>query len=443
MRVLSVASELHFGHNVFEWLVGERVRRAGLFKKAGAANLGEYLAKSGLKMPRLLVFMDEFQRILSDPHIGGQVSLLLDDIVRTGRSFGINLILSTQSLANVQLEASTLTSVGLRICMRLSEQESSRFLNYDNTLPTTFSQAGQAVYNESEGRKEANTEFQVAYIDAAEIPARCEALKKREAERFGRRVVEAARVFHGEMPVNPGGMPAPLEPHLQAFIGEPLKLDAPPVSLTFEQRDGAHLIAIAQSFDILNTLSNNLAVQFLRSPLKPELCVSDSFPLAKERWAWVGKQGGKFLASLQDTNDTLDALVAELEARKLQENVECFPPRLFFLIEPQGSRTFPVSASGEGSPAAAKVQSLLDQGARHGLHVVLMSSRLARTDKVLGSFGPLNLQPFSMRVAFKSEEASSLISDAATQTLGSYSGILSDESTGDLTPFQSYDSIDA
>ena len=442
MRVLSVASELHFGHNVFEWLVAERMRRASLFKKVGAANLGDYLSKSGIKMPRILVIMDEFQRILSDPSIGSQVSLLLDDIVRTGRSFGVNLILSTQSLANVQLESSTLTSVGLRICMRLSEQEATRFLNYDNTLPTTFNKAGQAVYNDSEGRKEGNSEFQVGFVEVSEIPTRCEALKQREIERYGKRIVDAARIFHGEMPVDPSkDLPETSNDHLEAFIGEPLKLDAPPVAVTLEQKDGANLIAIAQSFDILNTLSSNLAIQFLDRAVVPDICVIDSFPLAKERWAWAVERGAKFLSTPQSIHEALDALVAELETRKLQETDEVFPPKLFFLIEPQGSKAFPVSTTGEASPAAMKIQALLDQGSRHGIHVILMSSRLTRTDKVLGNFGPLNLQPFSVRIAFKSEEAGNLIYDSSTKTLGSYSGVMSDESTGEITPFQIYDTI--
>jgi S-DNA-T family DNA segregation ATPase FtsK/SpoIIIE len=442
MRVLSVASELHFGHNVFEWLVAERMRRAGLFKKVGAANLGDYLSKSESKMPRILVIMDEFQRILSDPSIGSQVALLLDDIVRTGRSFGINLILSTQSLANVQLESSTLTSVGLRICMRLSEQEATRFLNYDNTLPTSFNQAGQAVYNDSEGRKEGNKEFQVGFVEVSDINARCAALKQREMERYGKRVVDSARVFHGEIPVDPHrSLPEPSGDQLEAFIGEPLKLDTLPVAVKLEQKDGANLIAIAQSFDILNTLSSNLAVQFLKCPTAASIFIIDSFPLAKERWAQAVDRGAMFLTTPQSINEALDVLIAELETRKPQEAEVAFSPKLLFLIEPQGSKAFPVSTTGEASPAALKVQALLDQGSRHGIHVILMSSRLSRTDKVLGNFGPLNLQPFSIRIAFKSEEASALIYDSSTRTLGSYSGVISDEATGEITPFQIYDII--
>jgi S-DNA-T family DNA segregation ATPase FtsK/SpoIIIE len=442
MRVLSIASELHFGHSVFEWLVAERMRRANLFKKAGVANLADYMKKTGQKLPRILVLMDEFQRLLSDPRIGSQVSMLLDDIVRTGRSFGINLILSTQSLANVQMEASTLTSLGLRICLRLSEQETNKFLNYDNTVPASFNRPGQALYNETEGRKEGNTEFQVAFVDVAEIPDRCKALREREAERFGRKVVEEARVFHGEIPVNPSDrVPEPSSEKLQAFIGEPLKILAEPVAVTFEQQDGSNLIAIGQGMEILNTLSNNLAIQFLQSPLKPQILIADSLPLAKERWADFVEKGAQFLATPASVNAALDELTMELENRRIDEESETFPPKVFFLIEPQLNKAFP-SGGMDASPAALKVNTLLEQGPRVGIHTMVITSRLARTTKVIGQFDRLNMQYFATRIAFRSDEAEALLGyDAPTKNIGEYSGVISDESTGEMTPFQTYDTI--
>ena len=443
MRVLSIASELHFGHSVFEWLVAERMRRATLFKKAGVANLADYMNKSGQKLPRILVLMDEFQRLLADPSIGYQVSMLLDDIVRTGRSFGINLILSTQSLANVQMESSTLTSLGLRICLRLSEQETAKFLNHDNSVPTGFNRPGQALYNETEGRPEGNAEFQVAFVDVSEIPTRCRALRERETQRFGRAVVEEARIFHGEMPVNPAGrIPAISTDKLQAFIGEPLKISAEPVAVTFDQQDGANLLALGQGMEILNTLSNNLAVQFLQSPLNPQILVADSLPLAKERWAEFVDKGVQFLATPVQVNTALDELTMELENRKMDEQGESFATKVFFLIEPQLNKAFPIGNGMDASPAALKVNTLLEQGPRVGIHTVLITSRLARTAKVIGQYDRLNMQYFANRIAFRSDEAETLLGpDAPTKNIGEFSGILSDETTGETTPFQTYDTI--
>ena len=445
MRVLSIASELHFGHSVFEWLVAERMRRATLFKKAGVANLADYMNKTGQKLPRILVLMDEFQRLLADPTIGSQVSMLLDDIVRTGRSFGINLILSTQSLANVHMESSTLTSLGLRICLRLSEQETNRFLNHDNSAPSGFNRPGQALYNETEGRKEGNTDFQVAFVDVTEIPSRCEALREREGERYGCQVVEDARVFHGEMPINPAGRIPEIAPDkLQAFIGEPLKIQAEPLAVTLEQQDGANLLAIGQGMEILNTLSSNIAAQLQQSPLKPEILVADALPLAKERWAELVENGIQFLANPVQVNAALDQLTMELENRKLDEQAESFPPKVLFLIEPQLNKAFPLGNGMDNSPAAQKVNTLLDQGPRVGIHTVLITSRLARADKVFGQYGgqgQINRQYFANRIVFRSDEAENLIIDASTKNIGEYSGVLSDETTGETTPFQTYDAI--
>jgi S-DNA-T family DNA segregation ATPase FtsK/SpoIIIE len=445
MRILSVASELHFGLSVFEWLVSERMRRAKLFKKVGASNLGDYLEKSGEKMPRILVILDEFQRLLADPNVGSSVSTLLDDLVRTGRSFGINLILSTQSLANVQLESSTLTSVGLRVCLRLSEQECTRFLAYDNVAPTTFTRPGQALYNESEGRREGNTEFQVAFVEAAEIPERCAQLRESEKETFGGAVIEKPRIFFGESPAKTfvlTGIPA--EEKVRAYLGEPLQIDASPVAVTLEPRDGANVASIAQNLDILTLLANNLAAQFLTNPLQPNLYILDAFPLAEERWRHALDKGARFIGSPAQLDETLDSLCAELEDRKAADSVVNNTPVVVFLLEPQASRVFPLSTGGDPTPAAVKVSTLLEQGPRHGIHFVLMTTRLSRVDKVLGSFGRFNLDPFSIRIAFKADdgETANFISyQTSTKNSGTYAGVLSDEALGETTNFQIYDEI--
>jgi hypothetical protein len=209
--------------------------------------------------------------------------------------------------------------------------------------------------------------------------------------------------------------------------------------------DGANLIGIVPSLEVLNFLSLNLAIQILRSPLGAEVSVADALPMAKERWAFLEEAGGQYLGTAQQLGSVLDGLCAELEARK-EAGEEEFPPKVLFLIEPQVSRAFPVVASGglvEGSPAASKVQTLLEQGPRHGIHTVLLTSRLSRTEKVLSSFGPLNLQPFGFRIAFRSEEAASLVGhNAPAANLGEYTGLFYEETAGEILPFQTYAALE-
>jgi hypothetical protein len=191
--------------------------------------------------------------------------------------------------------------------------------------------------------------------------------------------------------------------------------------------------------ETLNTLSSNLAAQFVESPLKPEIFVADALPLAKERWAELVEKGIQILATPVQVNATLDQLTMEIENRKLDEQAASFPPKVLFIIEPQLNKAFPTGNGMDSSPAALKVNTLLEQGPRVGIHTVLITSRLARTAKVICQLDRLNMQHFANRIAFRSDEA--LGWDAPTKNIGEYTGVFSDESTGETTPFQTYDAI--
>jgi hypothetical protein len=164
IKVLSIASEAEFGISIFEFLVDEIARRGDLFKKYQVGNLQEYNQKSKELLPRYLIIIDEFQVLLNGKGSGPiKVALLMEDISRRGRSFGVNMILSTQSLGDVDITQSTLSNIGLRIGMKMPENDCTKILSYNNDVPMHFSRAGQAVYNSKNGLKAGNTEFQVAF----------------------------------------------------------------------------------------------------------------------------------------------------------------------------------------------------------------------------------------------------------------------------------------
>jgi hypothetical protein len=103
-KVLSIRSEREYGVSVFNFLNDEIERRGELFKGQNVSNIAKYNKASKEKLPRILVVIDEFQKLLDgDARTTNFVSSALDDIGRRGRSFGINLILSTQSLAGVNI----------------------------------------------------------------------------------------------------------------------------------------------------------------------------------------------------------------------------------------------------------------------------------------------------------------------------------------------------
>ena len=443
VRILSIASEIDFGLKVFEWLAHEKARRATEFKKTGAAKLEDYRRASGSTMPRILVIIDEFQRLLVNPLVGFRVAGLLDDIARTGRSFGLNLVLSTQSLANVQIEASTLANIGLRVCLRMSEAEASRFLHYDNMAPSHFTQAGQAVYNDAEGRRESNTEFQVGYLDTAELEGVCSTLQKREKALFGKEIVSDRVRFSGDMPASMDSIPNhDRVDGLSAWVGAALAIHAPAVKLHLPEVDGGNVIIVAGNSECLRTLCFNTAKQFMNSKRNARIWVLDTLPNNQDVWNPLTSASLSLIASTLEGQDVIAKWQEELQRRAdAVEQLDC-EAWLLYLIEAHASRLFPSNAGGDPSENATTLQKLLQEGPRHSMHLIVCGTRLARMEKALGNYGRLDLQAFGSRIAMKSEDGATLFDGLQTLELGPYTGYLRDEQSLDgHTAFQLFEQM--
>ncbi len=97
-RLVSVASSVGFGVSFLSWLCKEMQERANLFKQFNVKDLSDY-RKHG-EMPRLIVVIDEFQVLFSDSTIKEKerVEVYLNTILKKGRSYGVHLILATQTM---------------------------------------------------------------------------------------------------------------------------------------------------------------------------------------------------------------------------------------------------------------------------------------------------------------------------------------------------------
>lgn len=168
LHALSIGSGTKFGVDLLKSFQNELISRAKLFKEANVSNLEAYRKKTGSPLHRHLIVIDEFQ-VLMNAGQNEEAKNTLEDLIRRGRSYGFTFILSSQSLKDGGLTPATKNNLGLRICLRVSESDSSDFLSPINNLPTKFKDAGQAVYNNQEGAPEANLEFRCAYYKTSEI----------------------------------------------------------------------------------------------------------------------------------------------------------------------------------------------------------------------------------------------------------------------------------
>ena len=172
-KVVAIETEREFGYNILVALEKEQQKRAVLFKRAHVDKIEEYRELpegSKIKMPRVLVIMDEFHELFQNTgdEIGKKSSELLERIVRQGAAFGIHLILSSQSYSNINgIDKAVFDQMAVRIVLKCSKADANMLLDNGSTEIDQISidDPGRAVYNSEAGNKEYNSHFRVAYID--------------------------------------------------------------------------------------------------------------------------------------------------------------------------------------------------------------------------------------------------------------------------------------
>lgn len=264
-RVLSIQSEKEYGCSVFKFIDEEIRRRGEAFKAAGVQDIGSYNKLAGKKMPRMLVIIDEFQKLLDgDAKTAAYVSGAMEDVGRRGRSFGINLILSTQSLLNVNI-SSVQQSLGLRIILHLNTLfDCDRFLSDGNNVPyTTLTRPGQAVYNARAGLTEGNILFQTAFASRDELKKAVATMHEMAKMQYNGAPAPYTRFFYdgscsADIRKNRAlaDFTTPNDRFATIFLGEPVALDENHVSYRLRRQNGSNVLIVgadeAAAFSIIS-----------------------------------------------------------------------------------------------------------------------------------------------------------------------------------------------
>ncbi|WP_083972027.1 FtsK/SpoIIIE domain-containing protein [Actinoplanes awajinensis] len=107
-RAVGVESDREYGLAVLRELDAEMGRRSMAYKRAGVARFADLRVVAaeegrGRPLPRVLCVIDEFQVLLAgnDPTAAEAVSLL-ESLARKGRSYGIHLVLASQTVLGVE-----------------------------------------------------------------------------------------------------------------------------------------------------------------------------------------------------------------------------------------------------------------------------------------------------------------------------------------------------
>ena len=154
---------------IVEFLQSELKSREALFNSVEAKNIVDYKKKSGKVMPRLLVIIDEFQNLFTGNYKtdGFIEDILIKQILRIGRAYGVHLICCTQSLGD-GVRSSFLNNIPLRIAFQMTQDQSRSFLSMSNSAADTL-KVGELIYNEQDGLLSENIMVNVDNLQSDDV----------------------------------------------------------------------------------------------------------------------------------------------------------------------------------------------------------------------------------------------------------------------------------
>lgn len=158
-RLVSVASSVGYGMSFLSWLCKEMQKRAELFKQFNMKDLSDY-RKHG-EMPRLIVVIDEFQVLFSDNSSKGKESMeqSLNTLLKKGRSYGVHLILATQTMRGTDINRSIMAQIANRIALPMDAEDSNSILNNDDAACELVRPEG--IFNNNGGHQKYHTKMSI------------------------------------------------------------------------------------------------------------------------------------------------------------------------------------------------------------------------------------------------------------------------------------------
>jgi hypothetical protein len=456
-RVIAIESDREFGASVLERLDGVLKERGDLFRQAGAQDIKSFRdARPDVKLPRILLIVDEFQEFfVEDDKYSQTASLLLDRLVRQGRAFGIHVLLGSQTLGGAySLARTTIGQMAVRIALQCSETDAHLILSENNGAARLLTRPGEAIYNDANGLMEGNHPFQVAWLDDDQR----DDFLSRIARLAGRRDASWPEpiVFEGNLPADPlrnrtlceliaSERTQPVaEPSPRIWLGDAVAI-AGPAEVRFFARSGANLLLVGQDPNsALGVMTAGIAALVAQSVGRLELLADASAGVHHGRWT-------PFLNSFADRvrcTDEPDRLLGEFaaEVARRLETSETSPP--WFLVIDDLSRYRELRKSeddfGFGGFDKKKASSpgqmfadIVKDGPGVGVHVVVWCDSYNNVDRW---FGRQLLREFEMRVVFQMSPAdsSNLIDSPAASRLGNHRAILYSDERGTTEKFRPY-----
>ena len=448
-RVIGIESEREFGRSVLQRLDQELSERGEKFRLSGAQTLADHRRKSGDSLPRIMLVIDEFQELfVRDDRIAGDCTMLLDRLVRQGRSFGIHVILSSQSLAGAySLPRATLGQMAVRIAMQCSESDATLILSDENTAARLISRPGEAIYNDAGGLIEGNQPFQVAWLSADRHREMLGAIAARDQSYLLE--LDPPVIFEGNRPCRwtaelaESATSNGSEASLRGLLGESVAI-GPPLSLELSRDTGRNVLMITSPSArqaVLASMITGMAKQ--ASDL--EVVYFDGSRGDDEQSAapWIEQTGIQTrIIPPRDCERVIAALSQMIKDRDDQSTnatpivVVVDPLERFRDFRQDESFNFSLDSAANDSPTGgASLQSLLRDGPAAGIHLILICGSAETLSRWLPRASQHDLE---LRILgqMNQSDSSQLIDSPAAADLSAATLLLYDDSDGRTMKFR-------
>ncbi len=252
-RLVSVASSVGFGMSFLRWLCDEIKKRAELFKQFKVKDLSDY--RKHEKMPRLIVVIDEFQVLFSDNSTKGKESVerSLNTLLKKGRSYGVHLILATQTMRGGEIDSSIKAQIANRIALPMDADDSAKILDDDVACELV---RPESIFNNNGGHQKYHTKMSIpkAPDDFKSF------LTKIHAEFNQRNLASIDRkIYNGETPLK---MPNILKANeMRLHLGKKVDYEQKDLIVEFESNE-SHLLVVSQDLNARIALMKLFAQNF-------------------------------------------------------------------------------------------------------------------------------------------------------------------------------------
>lgn len=196
-RLVATESDPEYGVTVLLHLVDELESRARLFKSAGVRDFREYRKAHRDPLPRVLLLIDEFQVLFTEGRqVAEMAEKLLAQLLKQGRSFGIHLLLATQTLKGINALSlgALISQLGCRIALACSQEDSALILGGNNWTAAELKSPPEGIINNANGATSGNVKFIIPLAEREFCLAHLHRLSEQAAKR---RLDCKGRIFDG------------------------------------------------------------------------------------------------------------------------------------------------------------------------------------------------------------------------------------------------------